>query len=199
MAIGTPRHARSSSAGKPGSASGSALLKRSVIIGWLSVRRRRPLGRVAQGLLEVLPTQAHSQPEYAYLRQTTRTNNAAVVPEGTVKPTSVYSVVRVEQSLVVVAHLSEGIPRYWLLDWVALEQFVDNELTFGLQLAVEAKVLTDINATSGIQTQSYATSVLTTLRKGLTKLHGKSYYPDRPYEWARRYATRSVVFMGSAR
>ena len=134
MAIGTPRHARSSSAGKPG----SALLKRSVIIGWLPVRsrlpvrRRRPLGRVAQGLLEVLPTQAHSQPEYAYLRQTTRTNNAAVVPEGTVKPTSVYSVVRVEQSLVVVAHLSEGIPRYWLLDWVALEQFVDNELTFGL-------------------------------------------------------------------
>ena len=176
MAIGTPRHARSSSAGKPG----SALLKRSVIIGWLSVRRRRPLGRVAQGLLEVLPTQAHSQPEYAYLRQTTRTNNAAVVPEGTVKPTSVYSVVRVEQSLVVVAHLSEGIPRYWLLDWVALEQFVDNELTFGLQLAVEAKVLTDINATSGTQTQSYATSVLPTLRKGLTKLHGKSYYPDRP-------------------
>ena len=24
-------------------------------------------------------------------------------------------------------------------------------------------------------------------------------YPDRPYEWARRYATRSVVFMRSAR
>ena len=48
--------------------------------------------------------------------------------------------------------------------------FVENELTFGLQVAVEAKVLTDVNATSGIQTQAYATSVLTTLRKGLTKL-----------------------------
>ena len=48
--------------------------------------------------------------------------------------------VRFEQTLAVVAHLSDGIPRYWLLDSVALQQFVDNELTFGLQLAVEAKV-----------------------------------------------------------
>jgi enoyl-CoA hydratase/carnithine racemase len=30
--------------------------------------------------------------------------------------------------------------------------------------------VTDVNATSGIQVQAYATSVLTTLRKGLTKL-----------------------------
>ena len=50
-------------------------------------------------------------------------------------------------------HLSEGIPRYWLLDNSALETFVDNELRFGLQLAVEAKLLTDVNGTSGIQTQ----------------------------------------------
>ena len=82
---------------------------------------------------------------------------------------------RFEQTLAVVAHLSEGIPRYWLLDSVALQMFVDNELTFGLQLAVEAKVLTDVNATSGIQTQAYATSVLTTLRKGLTKLETAGY------------------------
>jgi Phage capsid family len=78
-------------------------------------------------------------------------------------------------TLAVVAHLSEGIPRYWLLDSVALQQFVDNELTFGLQLAVEAKVLTDVNATSGIRTQAYATSVLATLRKGLTKLETAGY------------------------
>jgi hypothetical protein len=97
---------------------------------------------------------AHTSTEYAYLRQTTRTNNAAVVAEGATKPTSVYSVTRVEHSLVVVAHLSEGIPRYWLLDSTALEMFIENELTFGLQVAVEAKMLGDINATSGIQTQA---------------------------------------------
>jgi hypothetical protein len=88
-----------------------------------------------------------------------------MVAEGAMKPTSVYSVVRVEQSLVVVAHLSEGIPRYWLLDSTAREQFVDNEHRFGLGLTVEAKVLSDINGTSGIQTQAYATSVLATLAR----------------------------------
>ena len=35
-----------------------------------------------------------------------------------------------------------------------------------MRLVVEAKVMTDVNATSGIQTLAYATSVLTTLRKG---------------------------------
>ncbi len=73
------------------------------------------------------------------------------------------------------AHLSEGIPRFWLLNNTALETFVDNELRFGLQVAVEAKVLADINGTSGIQTQPYATSVLATLRKGLTKLETAGY------------------------
>jgi len=59
---------------------------------------------------------------------------------------------------------------------------LDNEMTFDLQLAVEAKALTDINATSGIQTQAYATSVLTTLRKGLTTLEtAVSNYSDRSH------------------
>ena len=133
------------------------------------------LGQVATGLLDLLPVLQHTTAEYAYLPQTTRTNNAAVVAEGATKPTSVYAVTRIEQSLAVVAHLSEGIPRYWLLDNVALEMFVENELTFGLQVAVEAKVLTDVNATSGIQTQAYGTSVLTTLRKGLTNLETAGY------------------------
>ena len=56
---------------------------------------------------------------------------------------------RVEQSLVVVAHLPEGIPRFWLLDNNALETFVEDELQYGLQAAVEAKILTDVNGTSG--------------------------------------------------
>ena len=86
------------------------------------------LGQPALSLLDVVPVVQHATPEFAYLRQTVRTNNAAVVAEGATKPTSVYSVNRVEQSLVVVAHLSEGIPRYWLLDSSALEQFVASEL-----------------------------------------------------------------------
>jgi uncharacterized protein (UPF0264 family) len=87
----------------------------------------------------VISVTAHAIIEFSYLRQTVRTNNAAVVAEGAVKPTSVYTVVKVPNSLVVVAHLSEGIPRFWLIDQVSLETFVDNEMNFGLQLAVEAR------------------------------------------------------------
>ena len=138
-------------------------------------RPHRPWVRSAPGLLDVLPVVQHTSPEYSYLAQTTRTNNAAVVAEGAAKPNSVYSVVRVEKSLVVVAHLSEAVPRYWLLDNTALEAFVDNELRYGLAVSVEAKVIADVNGTSGIQTQAYATSVLATLRKGLTKLEVAGY------------------------
>ena len=145
------------------------------------------LGQVATGLLDVLPVVQHTTPEYSYLAQKTRTNNAAVVAEGATKPTSVYSVVRVEKSLVVVAHFSEAVPRYWLLDNIALEAFVDNELRYGLTLSVEAKVLADVNGTSGIQSQAYATSLLTTLRKGLTKLETAGYTPSsvvlHPTDW----------------
>ena len=50
-------------------------------------------------------------------------------------------------------------------------------LRYGLQAAVEAKVLADVNGTSGIQSQTYATSVLTTLRKGITRLEVAGYSP----------------------
>ena len=104
------------------------------IVGQEFVRDPVALGQLAQSLLDVLPTTAHTPTEYACPRQTVRTNNAAVVAEGAAKPTSVYSV---EQRLLVGAHLSEGIPRYWLLDPTALQQFIDSELRFGLGLAVE--------------------------------------------------------------
>lgn len=135
------------------------------------------LGRAATGLLDILPVQVQTSPEFAYLRQATRTNNAAVVDEGDTKPTSVLGLTRVEQSLAVIAHLSEGIPRYWLLDNAAIEQFVDAELEFGLRKAIETKVISDVNATSGIQTQAFSTSIIETIRKGLTKIEVAGYSP----------------------
>jgi len=136
-----------------------------------------PLGRVLNGLLDVLPVQVQSTASYAYLRQSTRTNNAAVVADGATKPTSVVSLVRIEQSLSVIAHLSEGIPRYWLADNASIEQFVNTELEFGLLRAVEAKVVADINGTSGIQLQAFSTSIAQTLRKSVTKLEVSGYTP----------------------
>lgn len=145
------------------------------------------LGKPAQGLLDLLEVIEHSTPEISYLRQTTRTNNAAAVAEGALKPTSIYSVTKITNSLEVIAHLSEGIPRYWLVDNAAIEAFLANELEFGLQLAVEAKVIADIDATSGIQSQVFATSALQTLRKGITKLENAGYNASafvlNPTDW----------------
>jgi hypothetical protein len=69
------------------------------------------------------------------------------------------------------------VPRYWFIDNGALQGFLANELDYGLRVAVEAKVLADINATSSLQTQAFATSPLVTLRKSLTKLEASGYYP----------------------
>ena len=49
------------------------------IVGQEFVQDPVALGQVAQSLLDVLPTKQHTSAEYAYLAQTTRTNNAAVV------------------------------------------------------------------------------------------------------------------------
>jgi hypothetical protein len=81
----------------------------------------------------------------------------------------------VEQSLSVIAHLSEGIPHYWLSDNPTLTGFLSNELTYGLQRAVEGKVLADVNGTSGIVTQAWATSIPVTLRKAMTALETTGY------------------------
>jgi HK97 family phage major capsid protein len=133
------------------------------------------LGQPATGLLDVLPTVSHGSPLYAFLQQSARSNQAAVVASGAVKPTSVYSVTRVEQALSVIAHLSEGIDHYWMADNATLEQFISSELNYGLRKAVEAKVLADIDATSGIVTQAFATSIPVTLRKSLTALEVAGY------------------------
>ena len=75
------------------------------------------------------------------------------------------------------AHLSEAIPRYWLVDNSSIEGFLSTELDYGVRVAVEAKVVADINATSGLQAQVYATSPLAVLRKSLTKLEVSGYDP----------------------
>lgn len=150
----------------------------SVVVGQEFEATPIELGRPANSLLSVLPSKVRGIPEYAYLRQSVRTNNAAVVADGATKPTSVYTTVRIEDKLDIIAHLSEGVPRYWFKDNDTLEQFIRDELLYGLEKAVEALALADIDGTSGIQTQAYATSPLVTLRKTLTKLEVSGYKAD---------------------
>ncbi len=145
------------------------------------------LGRVATGLLDVLPTQVQATASYSYLAQVTRTNNSGVVEDGDVKPTSIIGLTRIEQTLSVIATLSEQINRFYLLDNSALEAWIGTELAFNLGVAVEAKIIADINDTSGIQVQAFATSPLQTIRKSITKLeiagHNAGAIVLHPSDW----------------
>jgi HK97 family phage prohead protease/HK97 family phage major capsid protein len=143
-------------------------------------------GRPPQSILDVLNARQVA-PNYSFLQQTTRTNNAAPVEAGATKPTSVYTLTEREAKLQVIAHLSEQIPIHTLGDNANLEQFVGDEMVYGLQVAIENQVingngtapaLRGILATSGIQTQVFATDILTSIRKGITKLESQGMSAD---------------------
>lgn len=141
-------------------------------------------GRPAVSLLDVLPMRMVA-PSYSFLRQVSpRSNNAAPVAELALKPTTPISVQAVENRLRVIAHVSEQIPTYLVSDSVNLERFVADELLFGLRRALENQIVngngsgenfTGILNTSGIQSQSFATDALTSIRKGLTRLDALGY------------------------
>lgn len=154
------------------------------------------LGQVPNSLLDVLPVVKHSTPSYAYLSQTARTNNAAVVAAGGLKPTSVFSTVTVSDTLKVVAHLSEAIDKYLLSDIPMLSSFLQSELQYGLSAAVQAQILTGTgtggNMTgilnrAGIQAQAFSTDLFTTTRTAVTKLEAIGLLPGlfviSPADW----------------
>lgn len=140
------------------------------------------LGRPVISLRQVIPTQ-QSNGAYAFLRQTLRDSNAAVVAPGALKPTSVYEFERVEERCRTIAHLSEPLHRADLADAPDLTAFVQAEMTWGLQMALEAEILTGdgtgehltgLAHTAGVQTVPLTGATeydrILTLRRGLTRL-----------------------------
>jgi len=135
-------------------------------------------------LRQLMPNVQNTSGRFAYLRQTTRTNNAAVVAQGAKKPTSIYTLSRVDDRVRTIAHLSEPIAKQDLDDVGMLRQFIDQEMRLGLDLALEDELLngdgtgehmTGIANVSGSQAQAFATDVLTTTRKAVTKLERYGY------------------------
>lgn len=123
---------------------------------------------------------------FSFLRQTVRTNNAAPVADGALKPTSVYTIAEVEAKVHVIAHLTEPVPERYLADHQNLVDFLRTELEVGLYEELENQVitgdgtgenLTGILNTSGIISQVFATDMLTSIRKGLTQLQ---VYGNKP-------------------
>jgi HK97 family phage major capsid protein len=114
--------------------------------------------------------QTPTPPTVSYLRQGTRTNNAAVVAEGGTKPTSLMGLERIDTVLKVVATLSEPVNRFWLSDSQSLQTWITQELTANVDVAIEALVFSTLGGTSGVQTQAAGTDGVETLRKALTKI-----------------------------
>lgn len=154
----------------------------------------RPVG----DLLQVLPSKQVPE-NFSYLRQTVRTNNAAPVAVGALKPTSVFTLARVESKLRVIAHLSEPIPEYWLKDEGALKQFVESEMIGGLRDAVIQQALVGdgtgenllgIRLQSGIQTQAFTTDMFESIRRGIGAAEDLGYTPAAivmaPSDWTHR-------------
>lgn len=124
---------------------------------------------------------------FSYLRQTVRTNNAAPVADGAVKPTSIFTFAEVEDRCRVIAHLSEPVPLRLLSDIAELNEFLASEMEEGLLRAVEQQVLsgdgtgeamTGLLETSGLVTQAWSTDLLTTLRKAATALEVAGEVPS---------------------
>lgn len=141
--------------------------------------------RIPTSFLDVLPTKQHTSPTYRYLRQTVRDLNAATWAGGQ-KATSGVSVESVDGELTVVAHISDGIREYDLLDNAELAAFVEAEMRYGLRHAIESQVLsgdgagpnmTGVLNTDGIQSQAFDTDPITTARKAITVMESAGYTP----------------------
>ncbi|WP_295012889.1 phage major capsid protein [uncultured Microbacterium sp.] len=130
------------------------------------------------GLLNVLPVVKRTSPKYSYLRQTVRTNNAAVVEPGAQKPTSVFTLVSVDNELDVVAHESEYIDKYTLRDNENLQQFVQNELGDGIFQKVTALGVAAFAGASGATVQAFQGNAMDSIYLGAAKASDLGYSPD---------------------
>ncbi len=128
---------------------------------------------------DLIPAQRVTGDKASYLRQTSRTNNAAAVAKGAPKPESDYDLARVEADIATVAHVVSGIAKQDLDDAAVLAQFLEGEMKVGLRIAIDNEVLNGdgtapnlagILNTAGTLSVPFATDAITTLRKALTAL-----------------------------
>ncbi|MDL9944979.1 HK97 family phage prohead protease [Gordonia sp. ABSL11-1] len=153
-------------------------------------------GRPAVSILDVVPTERRTAPTYRFIRQASRALAAAAVAEGDEKPVSAMGTQTIDNTVSVIAHLSEPIDKFVLADAGQLVKFVTDEMLYGLDVAVQAQVLngtgtganqTGLLNTSGIQVQAFATNVLTSVRKAITAQEALGYAPSvlviRPDDW----------------
>ncbi len=132
---------------------------------------------------------------FSYLRQSARTNNAAVVAPGALKPESTYTLERIDSKTVVIAHVSEPIDRYMIEDAPMLQSFLNQELVYGLNKALDARTVANIRtaATAGSTTHNLAN-----IRGAITTLQAADLDPTaivvNPTDWQSIEASAATQF-----
>jgi HK97 family phage major capsid protein len=140
--------------------------------------------------------ETEADPSGAYLRQTTRDNNATTVAAGAKKPTSAYELESVPWELSTIAHLTEPIRKQWLQDFQQLQPWLSVELAYGLTEALQDLMVsggvTESGATArgldtlvGTNTQAFSTNMFRSIRLALGNLetagvlaNGIALHPD---------------------
>lgn len=150
------------------------------------------------GLSQVIQVKPVNSPTFEFARQSGRTNRAAIVRPGAVKPTSDYAFTTVPGQLVTVAHLSQPYNTFDPEDHPEVMAAVHQELVEGLQPAVEDLILngdtgagstnqTGVLNTAGVQNVAFNTDALTSLRKAVTALETlrlpASVFALNPLDW----------------
>lgn len=111
-----------------------------------------------------------------FVRQTSRTNNAAAVAEATAaagasgaKPESATAFEVVQQPVETFANWMP-VTRQAVADVAQMRDLIDTELRDNVAEEFDRRIVTDIQGTSGTQAQAWDTNILTTTRKGRTKV-----------------------------
>ena len=164
-----------------------------------------PLGDRVDTILQLIPVEPIGSDAYAFLRETVRTHNAAPVATEGVKPTSVYTVEKIDRTAQTIAHLTQPIPRTYLADAPLLDRYLDTVLREGLQLELEAQIiagdgeganLEGLLEVSGALTQPFVTDVFATCRKAVTALQLRSITPTawvfHPSDWEEIELTKDL-------
>lgn len=120
--------------------------------------------------------------DFTYLRQLSRENNAAAVPDLEEKPTSVYSFDEVTDKFRVYANKTEPMPWRYLADYSALEDILRAQLADDTLAAIEADVIsgdgeddafTGILETVGLLVENFSDDLITTLSNAKYALTGR--------------------------
>lgn len=146
-----------------------------------------PMARPAR-LLDMLVNRTSIESNsFEYFRQSLRENNADVVADNEVKPTSPYGTDSIGDRVRVVAHIAEPVPRRLFDDHAELESFLSFEMTEGVLDALEAQVIagdgeeenmTGILEVGGTRAVPFTTDAATTLRSALTVMQTAGEQPD---------------------